>query len=75
MIIKATEWNSHIDDLEDILQSIRRYDMRLNPSKCSFKVYARKFLGFILTRGIEANPNKYQSFIDMRSLTNVKKVK
>ncbi|RDY09021.1 hypothetical protein CR513_06679, partial [Mucuna pruriens] len=37
--------------------------------------YQRKFLGFMLTkRGIEANPNKCQAIIDMRSPQNVKEV-
>lgn len=49
--------------------------MRLNPDKCIFGVQADKFLGFMLThRGIEANPNKYQEIIDMRSPTSVKEV-
>ncbi|GAU38036.1 hypothetical protein TSUD_274380 [Trifolium subterraneum] len=49
--------------------------MRLNPAKCSFGVQAGKFLGFLLThRGIEANPDKCQAIINMRSPTSVKEV-
>jgi hypothetical protein len=49
--------------------------MRLNPAKCSFGVQAEKFLGFMLTnRGIEANPEKCQAIINMRSPTKVKEV-
>lgn len=55
MIVKMMEGHSHAEGLEDILQSLRRYDMRLNPTKCSFEVQDGKFLGFMLTmRGIEA---------------------
>ncbi|MCI91442.1 gag-pol polyprotein, partial [Trifolium medium] len=47
----------------------------LNPAKCSFGVQAGKFIGFLLThRGIEANPEKCQDIIDMRSPTSVKEV-
>lgn len=75
MIVKTTYGHSHVDDLEDILQSVRRHDMSLNPAKCSFGVHAGKFLDFILTRrGIEANPNKFQTLIDVRSPTNVKEM-
>lgn len=67
---------SQADELEDILQYISRYDMRLNPAKCFFGVKARIFLGFMLTmRGIEANPYMFQVVISMRSSTNVKEVK
>jgi hypothetical protein len=49
--------------------------MRLNPAKCSFGIQAGKFLGFLLTRrGIEANPNKCQAIIDMKSPSNIKEV-
>lgn len=62
-------------DLEDILQSVRNYNMRLSPAKYSFGVQADKFLGFMLIkRGIEANPDKCQTFIKMRSSSNIKEV-
>lgn len=49
--------------------------MRLNPSKYSFGVHARKLLGFVITRrGVEENPDKCHTDIDMRNLSNVKKV-
>jgi Uma2 family endonuclease len=49
LVIKTTEEGSHDRDLEEISASVRKYDMRLNPAKCSFGVQAGKFLGFILT--------------------------
>lgn len=33
MIVKTTEGHNNAMDLEDILQSIRKYNMRLNPAK------------------------------------------
>nr|KYP57503.1 Retrotransposable element Tf2 [Cajanus cajan] len=49
--------------------------MRLNPDKCVFGVSGSKFLGFMLSsRGIEANPDKCQAIIDMRSPSNLKEV-
>ncbi|GAU42950.1 hypothetical protein TSUD_142870 [Trifolium subterraneum] len=59
MPITATTSTNHDVDLEEILAEVRRYNMRLNPAKCSFGVQAGKFLGFMLTsRGIEANTDK-----------------
>ncbi|MCI21844.1 gag-pol polyprotein, partial [Trifolium medium] len=75
MVVKTADDGEHDKDLADILQSVRKYNMRLNPAKCSFGVQAGKFLGFLLThRGIEANPEKCQAIIDMRSPTSVKEV-
>lgn len=44
-------------------------------AKFSFGVQVGNFLGFMQTRkDIEANPNKFQTFITMRSPTTVKEV-
>lgn len=75
IMIKTAEAHNHVDDLDDILQSVRKYGMRLNPAKISFEIQIGKFLGFMLNRrGIKSNPNKFQTFIDMRRPTNVKDV-
>ncbi|XP_052198251.1 uncharacterized protein LOC127805529 [Diospyros lotus] len=48
--------------------------MRLNPYKCAFAVQAGKFLGFMLTsRGIQANPEKCEAILTMRSPASLKK--
>ncbi|PNY11290.1 gag-pol polyprotein [Trifolium pratense] len=63
------------EQIGKMLNSVRKYNMRLNPAKCYFGVQAGKFLGFMLTnRGIEANPEKCQAIIDMRSPSSVKEV-
>ncbi|MCI27251.1 hypothetical protein A2U01_0048449, partial [Trifolium medium] len=75
MVVKTTNEGDHDQNLGDILASVKKYNMRLNPAKCSFGVQAGKFLGFMLTnRGIEINPEKCQAIIDMRSPTIVKEV-
>jgi len=58
-VAKTKEGSSHTEDLKEILGQVRKYNMRLNPTKCSVGVQVGKFLGFLLTkRGIEANPDK-----------------
>ena len=48
-----------MDDLREIFDTLRSYNMKLNPNKCAFRVIAGKLLGFMVSqRGIEANPNK-----------------
>lgn len=75
MLIKTYEEVKHVDDLRETFESIRKFCMRLNLDKCTFRVQADKFLGFILTHwGIEANLDKCQEIIDMRSPISVKEV-
>jgi len=64
-----------VKDLEEIFARIRKYNIRLNPEKMCFRCEGGKFLGFMLTnRGIEANPDKCEAIMKMRSPTNLKEV-
>ena len=49
--------------------------MKLNPSKCAFRVSSGKFLGFMVSqRGIEANLEKVRAILKMSSLRTTKEV-
>ena len=49
--------------------------MKLNPSKCAFRVSSGKFLSFMVSqRGVEANPDKIRAILKMSPLKNVKEV-
>ncbi|RDX66873.1 Retrovirus-related Pol polyprotein from transposon 17.6, partial [Mucuna pruriens] len=75
MVVKSTEAKKHCEALRRVFGILRKHQLRLNPEKCSFGVHAGKFLRFMLTkRGIEANPDKCQAVIKMRSPQNVKEV-
>ncbi|XP_025678326.1 uncharacterized protein [Arachis hypogaea] len=75
MVAKTTQEKSHCDDLREVFEQIRVYNMRLNPEKCAFGVQGGKFLGFMLTsRGIEANPEKCEAILNMASPKIVKQV-
>jgi hypothetical protein len=66
MIVKTPEHKDPVMDLEETFDQLRRYDLRLNPNKCTFSVEAGKFLGFILTnRGIEVNLDKCSAVLNM----------
>ncbi|XP_073107170.1 uncharacterized protein [Elaeis guineensis] len=50
--------------------------MKLNPTKYAFGVTSGKFLGFLISqRGIEANPEKIKTIIDMRHPDTKKEAK
>ena len=75
MLVKSTTTELHIAHLPEAFQIMRKYNMKLNPAKCAFGVSARKFLGFIVNnRGIEANPDKIKSLLDMPPPSNIKEV-
>jgi len=75
IVVKSDSCEQHRDDLVEVLEALRWYNMRLNPEKCVFGVEGGKFLGFMLThRGIEANPDKCQAKVEMRSPKNVKEI-
>ncbi|RDX67052.1 hypothetical protein CR513_54114, partial [Mucuna pruriens] len=66
----------HCRTLERVFQVLRKHQLKLNPKKCSYGVQAKKFLGFMLIeRGIEANLEKCQAIINMRSLRRVKEIR
>ena len=48
MLIKSKSMSQHVVDLEETFSILRRQGMRLNPTKCVFRVTSRKFLGFII---------------------------
>nr|KYP51700.1 Transposon Ty3-G Gag-Pol polyprotein [Cajanus cajan] len=75
MVVKSNSIAEHISNLAKIFGALRKHNMRLNPEKCTFGVKGGKFLGFMLSvRGIEANRDKCQAVIDMRSPSNLKEL-
>lgn len=50
LVVKTKEGDKHEEEFKEIMQQVRKYNMRLNPTKCTFGVQAGKFMGFLLTR-------------------------
>ena len=67
MLVKSQDEEIHLDDLQETFDTLRQYNMKLNPSKCAFGVSLGKFLGFMVShKGIEVNPDKIQAILDMK---------
>ena len=49
MITKSREGESHVANLRKLLEKLRKYQLKLNPSKYTFKVTSGKLLGFIVS--------------------------
>ena len=75
MLVKIRREEDHLKDLEETFGTLRFYNMKLNLSKCAFRVTTGKFLGFMVSqRGIEANPDKIRAIVKMAPPKNMKEV-
>ena len=68
MLVKSQATQGHVEDLVEMFEVFRRHGMKLNPSKCTFKVSKGKFLSFMVTqKRIETNPKMIKVFLDIES--------
>uniref|UniRef100_A0A2N9F5Z7 Uncharacterized protein n=1 Tax=Fagus sylvatica TaxID=28930 RepID=A0A2N9F5Z7_FAGSY len=75
MLVKTKDEENHLEDLKETFETLRRYRMKLNPSKCVFGVSSGKFLGFMVSqRGIEANLDKIKAVLEMTPPRTIKEV-
>ena len=75
MLVKSQSEEDHLEDLRETFDTLRSYNLKLNPGKCAFGVTAGKFLGFLVSqRGIEANLDKIRAIMEMTPPRNVKEV-
>ena len=66
MLVKSLHAEDHIDHLRQSFEVLRKYNMKLNPTKCAFGVTSGKFLGYVVTkRGIKANPKQIKSVLNV----------
>ena len=77
IVIKTKKRDTLLDDLRETFDNLRKYRMKLNPTKCTFGVPTGKLLGFLVSsRGIEANLEKISAIERMptpKSLKDVQK--
>jgi hypothetical protein len=67
MLVKSIQAPDHVSNLKETFDTLRRYKMKLNPTKCAFGVSSGKFLGYLVSqRGIEANPEKVRVVLEMQ---------
>ena len=49
MLLKSRREDDHLDGLKETFDTLRSYNMNLNPSKCTFGVIIGKFLWFMVS--------------------------
>ena len=74
MLVKSIR-KDHLNDLQETSDTLRFYNMKLNPSKCAFGLTVGKFFRFMVSqRGIEVNPDKIQAIMELAQPKTVKEV-
>ena len=76
IVVKSKHEKDHLKHLEMVFDRLRKHKLKMNPMKCAFGVSSGKFLGFIVTkRGIEIDPTKIKTIVDMPRPTNLHELK
>lgn len=56
-ITKSIKMEYLVQDIRETFSLRKKYNMKLNPDKCTFGVNSGKFLGFMVSeRSLDANP-------------------
>ena len=67
IVVKSRKGSNLLTDLAETFANLRRFDIKLNLSKCTFGVPGGKLLGFLVSkRGINANPEKIGTILRMK---------
>ena len=76
MIAKSRSEEEQLVNLKKLFERLRKYELRLNPAKCTFVVKSRKLLGFIVRqKGIEVDPDKVRATLEMSHRRTEKEVR
>ena len=76
MIVKSKDRENHTMNMRKFFERIKEYRLRLNPQKCTFRVTARKLLGFLVSdRGIEVDPSKIKVILEMSPPKSEKEIR
>nr|CAN79632.1 hypothetical protein VITISV_038058 [Vitis vinifera] len=75
IVVKSKTREQHVLHLQEVFHLLRKYGMKLNPSKCAFGVSADKFLGFMVSqRGIEVSPDQVKAVMETPPPRNKKEL-
>ncbi|XP_052477785.1 uncharacterized protein LOC128033760 [Gossypium raimondii] len=76
MIAKSRGEEEHVGNLRKLFERLRKLQLKLNPTKCTFGATSGKLLGFIVSeRGIEVDPDKIKAIQELPPPRTQKEVK
>ena len=76
LVVKAKNPFEHLVHLRQVFERCIEYNLRMNPSKCAFRVSLGQFLGFLFHhRGIDLDPTKAEAIITLSLPTTLKELR
>ncbi|KAL0352213.1 UNVERIFIED_CONTAM: Retrovirus-related Pol polyprotein from transposon.6 [Sesamum calycinum] len=76
LVVKLKKRENHFHDMRKVFKRLRRYQLKMNPSKCAFGVTSRKFLGFIVhQQDIEIEQAKIDAILRLPKPRNIYELK
>ncbi|GJY17707.1 reverse transcriptase domain-containing protein [Tanacetum coccineum] len=68
LVIKSRTEDEIVRDMEEMFQTLREINMKLNPKKCTFRIEEGMFLGYkVSTRGLKVCPDKVYDVLSLPS--------
>lgn len=74
MLVKSKVKEEHLDDLKETFNTLCKYNMKLNPTKCVFRVSSGNTLIHGVTMRDRGKPNKVRAILELTSLKMMKEV-
>ena len=76
MIAKSRVEEDHVANLRKLFERLRKFQLKLNPAKCTFGVKSGKLLGFVVSeKGIEVDPDKISAIQNLAPPRTQKEVR
>ena len=76
LVVKAKNLVEHLLHFRQVFERCKEYNLRMNPSKCTFGVSSRKFFGLLVhQRGINLDPIKAKAIATLTPLATLKELK
>ena len=76
MIAKSQKDDGHVVNLRKLFERLRKFQLKLNPAKCTFGAIFGKLLGFVVSKkGIKIDPDKVWAIQDLPPPRTQKEVK
>ena len=66
IIEKSQGEDDHVVNLKKLFERLRKFKLKLNPTKCTFGATSEKLLGFVVSeKGIKIDPDKVGAIQDL----------
>ena len=76
LLLHSHTHEQHIQLLDEVLQRLKRHNLKINIDKCIFGNTSVNYLGFVLTpQGVKPGSNKLKAIADAKPPTDVKMVR